>query len=320
MENSSRMWVMTGRMPRRAAPRTTPVMAFSATGISSTRFGPYFSTRPLVEPKMAAASGAPSPTMNTRGSLAMQRSRASFSACTNFRFRMVTMAVLLESGWSRSWGVEMRGELVPRRERAGLCEGHRLVDLRGDRGHHSLDLRLAHHRALPAAGLVKLQGVASDPGVELPRGPISQVLIVEGATVLKPAVGLELDERRPRAAPGMSKGLAGHIVDGVGVVAVALQAQDAMPLGEPDDLATRGVPARQRRQYRVQVVLADHHHRKLVDGREVQALVEDAGLGGRIAEEDDGERRLTLEHRAQGRADANGNGAADDWHRPQEAR
>src|SRR6266508_3411445 len=298
MENSSRMWVMTGRMPRRAAPRTTPVMAFSATGISSTRFGPYFSTRPLVEPKMAAASGAPSPTMNTRGSLAMQRSRASFSACTNFRFRMVTMAVLLESGWSRSWGVEIRG----------------------DRGHHSLDLRLAHHRALPAAGLVKLQGVASDPGVELPRGPISQVLIVEGATVLKPAVGLELDERRPRAAPGMSKGLAGHIVDGVGVVAVALQAQDAMPLGEPDDLATRGVPARQRRQYRVQVVLADHHHRKLVDGREVQALVEDAGLGGRIAEEDDGERRLTLEHRAQGRADANGNGAADDWHRPQEAR
>src|SRR5688572_20481993 len=143
MANSRRMWVITGRMPRRAAPKATPVMAFSATGVSSTRRGPYFSARPLVEPKIAAASGAPRPRTKTAGALAMQRSSASFSAWTNFSCRVVRRPFLPASG-----GVDIGCQLIPRGEWARLGEGHRLVDLDRDGPRHAGDRLIGDQAAL----------------------------------------------------------------------------------------------------------------------------------------------------------------------------
>jgi hypothetical protein len=61
MANSSRMWVIMGRIPTRHEPSATPLMAFSATGMSNTRFLPCFSCSPLVVPNTPMGSGTPSP-------------------------------------------------------------------------------------------------------------------------------------------------------------------------------------------------------------------------------------------------------------------
>jgi hypothetical protein len=52
---------MIGRMPTRQEPSATPVMAFSATGMSSTRLLPCFSLSPCVVPNTPIGSGTPSP-------------------------------------------------------------------------------------------------------------------------------------------------------------------------------------------------------------------------------------------------------------------
>src|SRR5437867_1419460 len=166
MANSSRMWVITGRMPRRAAPTRTPVIAFSATGMSRTRRGPYFSTRPLVDPKMAAASGAPSPMTKTRGSLAMHRSTASSSASTNLRSRRPVTATLPGA----SGCIDMSRELVESRERTRLGESLRVVDLARDGGPGGLDVLLGHDPPGLEPLCVEAQRVPGHPGLELAVG------------------------------------------------------------------------------------------------------------------------------------------------------
>src|SRR2546426_7581082 len=218
MANSRRMCVITGRMPSSAVPSATPVIACSATGVSRTRIGPYFSARPFVEPKIAAASGAPSPMMKTRGSLAMQRSSASLSACTNFSWRTPACA-------SGSGRIDVLRQLLARGERARAREPDGLVDLVGDRRRHGGEVRVAHEAPPPQPLGVELQRIARLPGGELAGRAIAEVLVVVGTAVLEPAIGGQLDEHRPPPASRMLDRLAGEGMHDVGVVADALQGQ-----------------------------------------------------------------------------------------------
>ena len=59
---------MIGLRPASAAPTATPVMAFSAVGMSNTRAEPKASSKPLVVPKIAPGSVTPSPKQITLGS------------------------------------------------------------------------------------------------------------------------------------------------------------------------------------------------------------------------------------------------------------
>src|SRR6266446_2762981 len=272
MANSSRMWVITGRMPRRAAPTRTPVIAFSATGMSRTRRGPYFSTRPLVDPKMAAASGAPSPMTKTRGSFAMHKSTASLSAWTNLRFR----PAVNRDAPCASACIDMSRELVASRERTRLGEGHRVVDLARDGLPGGPDVFGGHDPAGLEPLRIQAQRVPGHPGLELALGPVAEMAVVEGAAVLEPAIGLQLQERGALPGPRVSDREARQGVHDLHVVAVALEAHHPVPLGEVEDLAFPRLPPLEGRQHRVQVVLADHDHRQPVDRREVEALVEHA--------------------------------------------
>src|SRR5437762_413398 len=267
MANSRRMCVITGRMPSSAVPRATPVIACSATGVSSTRIGPYFSASPFVEPKIAAASGAPSPMMNTRGSLAMQRSSASLSACTNFSVRTPARA-------SGSGCIDVLRQLLARGERARAREGDRVVDLGGDRRRHGGQVRVAHEAPAPQPLGIELQWIARLPCGELAGRAIAEVLVVVGATVLEPPIGRQLEEHRTPPASRMLHRLAGQRMHDVGVVAVAMQGGHAMTSGQLGDLpAIRMAPA-QWREDGIEIVLAHHHDGQPVDGGEVEALVE----------------------------------------------
>src|SRR5262249_50336681 len=224
------MWVITGRRPRSAAPTSTPVIAFSATGVSRTRLGPYFSTRPFVDPKMAAASGAPIPMMKPGGSLAMERSRASLSASTNLRVRLSATAALLSVR-----GVDMGRELVPLGKRARLGESDRVVDLPRDGLSGGLALPGGHDSRGLEPLRIRVKRVPGDPGVELAVRAVAEMAVVQGTAMLEPAIGLELQECRPLPGSGVSDGSAREMVDGLDVVAVPLEAQHAMALREVED-------------------------------------------------------------------------------------
>ncbi len=71
---------MIGRMPDRAEPSATPVMPFSAQGISITRSLPNFFSRPNVVPNTPFGSVTPNPMTYTDGSADMQSSVASWIA------------------------------------------------------------------------------------------------------------------------------------------------------------------------------------------------------------------------------------------------
>ncbi len=70
----------------------TPVMPFSAHGMSMTRAPPYFCSSPAVVPKMPLGSVAPNPITYTAESLAMHRSVASWTAWKYFSSRDMTGA------------------------------------------------------------------------------------------------------------------------------------------------------------------------------------------------------------------------------------
>src|SRR5437016_904137 len=296
-------------MPRNAAPNATPVMAFSATGISSTRVGPYFSTSPLVEAKMAAGSGAPRPMIKTRGSLVMHRSSASFSAWTNFNCRVLAVALILPS-----WSVKMGGQLIARRERAGLGKGNGLVDLGVDRLFHDSDIGIAHDAMLAQAAGIELQRIARFPGFELAGRAVPQMLILERATMFVPAIGLELQKGRALAGPRALDRLTGQGVHRIRIVAVGLPVEHAVSLSKLDDLTVLRLTHAQGRQQRIEVVLAHHNHGKLMKSGNVETFVKDSGLGRRVAEEDDGEERIPLEHRTERCPNPDRNGASHDRH------
>jgi hypothetical protein len=81
---STRRCTWIGRSPDNAAPRATPVIAFSEIGVPSTRSG---CVSPLIEPNTPNLSSASSPIANTRGSWRIAWSIASRIASQNVIWR-----------------------------------------------------------------------------------------------------------------------------------------------------------------------------------------------------------------------------------------
>src|SRR5262245_11289564 len=116
---------MIGRIPTRQEPSATPVMAFSATGMSNTRFAPCFSRSPLVVPNTPIGSGTPNPITYVVRSRHRQMTNASWMASANLSGRSVTNGA--------GSGEHVAAELRPLGKRTSLRERHSIIDLRRDR-------------------------------------------------------------------------------------------------------------------------------------------------------------------------------------------
>ena len=110
---------------------------------------------------------------------------------------------------------------------------------------------------------------------------VGAVVVVGG--VGEVAVGLALDQRRAVAPAGVAHRGVDRGVDVEGVVAVDDDAAEAVGVGAVGDVVDRRL-RRHRHRDGVAVVLADEHHRELVDAGEVERLVEVALGGGALAE------------------------------------
>src|SRR5207245_30508 len=76
-------WISaTGRKPCAASPTESPAMAFSASGVSSTRSGPKRCRRPSVARNTPPSAATSSPRTRTAPSSAMARASARLTACT----------------------------------------------------------------------------------------------------------------------------------------------------------------------------------------------------------------------------------------------
>src|SRR5881397_3734437 len=120
------------------------------------------------------------------------------------------------------------------------------------------------------------------------------------AHVLPPAIGLRLDEGRPVARPGARHRVGGGLVHRQDVVAIHTDAREAVRDGARRDVGA-DLPLRERRQRRVHVVLAHEDDREPPERGERQALVCDALLDTRVAEEGDRDVVAPAEGGGQGR-------------------
>ena len=102
--------------------------------------------------------------------------------------------------------------------------------------------------------------------------------------MLAPPIGLEFQEPRAAASPGVFHRMSGQRVHLVHVVAVARRGLASVAARHRQSVARGGLAHGHRRIHRISVVLADKHNRQLAQRREVDALEEHALFGGGLAE------------------------------------
>src|SRR6266853_6270999 len=90
----------TGRSPAMAMPMAMPAMPDSASGVSTTRCGPYTACSPSVTRNTPPSRPISSPRRMTRSSAAISHRRASLIASTSVRSAMA-LPLLLERGKQR---------------------------------------------------------------------------------------------------------------------------------------------------------------------------------------------------------------------------
>src|SRR5262245_43234792 len=232
-------------MPAIASPSEAPTMLASASGVSTTRSGPYLSTSPLVVRKTPPSLPTSRPRTITRGSASISSASALLMASTMLR--------CATSGFP----VEEVG-LLPRQAR-----GQILIDVREDvvrsrrvrrvrqlqRAFILLAQLVGHRRGLllvpqPEPGEVALRALDRVAGARLLV--LLRVLVargVVGGVVEAHAVGDGLDERRTAPATRALDRLAGRVVDGHHVVAIHLDAYDAVAGGAQRKATCRGLHA-----------------------------------------------------------------------------
>ena len=132
------------------------------------------------------------------------------------------------------------------------------------------------------------------------------------------AVGAAFEKGGSLAAAGAAGEGGDRVADADEVVAVDGKAGNAVAFGAPGDGA--GADARGgRRGHGVAVRLADGDERELPEGGEVQRLVDDALVGGAVAEEGGDHAVALLKLRVEGEAGGEGDAGAGDAVRAVEA-
>src|SRR5438132_539389 len=223
-------WISaTGRKPCAASPTDSPAMAFSASGVSSTRSGPKRCKRPSVARNTPPSAATSSPRTRTAPSSAMARASARLTAWT----RLISgIAVSLPLGGERRSAlpgeilgqclvgeVEDRFRLLRRSRQIGL---HCLVDRTCYLGEQCF---LVGFGPNPAA-----DQVVSQPGDRI-FGPMRAHIgiasiaagVVGGGVVAQP-IGQRLDQGRPAAGPRLGDGAAYRLAHRDHIVAVDLLA------------------------------------------------------------------------------------------------
>src|ERR687893_1064612 len=155
------------------------------------------------------------------------------------------------------------------------------------------------------AGLFQLHGEALDGVLLAPRGDLlaRPVEVRVALGVAEVAVGDRLEQGRSLAGAGTFEGPGGGVVDLVEVGAADRDARHAVG-GGPIRYVLDGRSLLDAHGHPVLVVLAQEDHGQLPDRRQVEGLVEDALVGGALAEE--AERRVVLAAPLEGPARAAG--------------
>src|SRR4051794_13956080 len=261
----------TGRMPCMAAPMPAPTIAISEIGVLRTRSGPNSSTRPCVTPIEPPISAMSSPMRKTSSSARIDSASA---ARTPSRYD--------------SSGIDVLEGVF------GLRIGAVLRELDG-----GVD-DLVHLRVEPLPLLradLELLAQADD------RVAIGRLLaVLLGAVdlrvadvVARHAVRLDVEEDGAAAGAHVLERLAGLLVDLLEILAVDLHrghvvGERALRHVVPD---RRVLPA--GRRLGPLVVLADEERLRLPELRQVQRLVEGAGVRRAVAKEGDRDARLVAQ-------------------------
>src|ERR1700730_6939952 len=153
---------------------------------------------------------------------------------------------------------------------------------------------------------------AREPEIELGLRSISEVDVAERTAMLEPAIGDEFEQRRAALVADKLDRVGGDRIDGLDQLAIMLRGFDAVAAHQLGDGAVSRLARVERRVDGIEIVLADEQYGEPVHGREVHALMENAGLDRRIAEKDRREGGAILQHRAERRTDADRYRAADD--------
>ena len=135
--------------------------------------------------------------------------------------------------------------------------------------------------------------VAREPAIDLLAGAVTAGVV--GVGVSFHAVGERLDENRAAASRGRRHRTLYHRVNGGYVVAVHHRRGNSVTDALAGQRGSRGLLG-QRDANRVSVVLDEEDYRRLPDGREIQGRVRVALTGRAVAEHDQGDRVLALDH------------------------
>src|SRR5437773_5802489 len=284
-------------MPANARPSEAPMMLASAKGVSTTRSAPKRSTRPLVVRKTPPSLPTSRPRTMTRGSLSISSARALLMASTMFRSGMSASAAVDELGplpEDARWRILVHvGEHVlrPGRRGAGRVLERLFVLLTQLLGPLHLAFGVPHAQAGEVA-LDALDRVARARLLELLRVLMAGGIV--GGVVEAHPVGDRFDEARSLAVSGALDSVACRVVNGHDVIAVDLDAFEAVTGGAQRKAWGRRLDAPRGRD-RPLVVLQKERDRRLDNARQVERLVEIAFGRAAIADVGDDHRVLAPE-------------------------
>src|SRR6266478_6510754 len=301
-------WISaTGRKPCAASPTESPAMAFSASGVSSTRSGPKRCKRPSVARNTPPSAATSSPRTRTSQSSAMARASAILTAWT----RLIS-DIAISLPLAGECGSALLGEILGHRV-VGEVED-RLRALGRDRqiGLHCLIDRscyLGEQSFLVGFG----PNPAADEIVSQPRdrifGPMRAHIgiaavaarIIGGSVVAQP-IGQRLDQRWPAAGLRLDNGTAHRLTHRDDVVAVDLLALDA----GGDSLLREGLRGGllgERERDRPAVVVDDEDQRQTPHSGDVERLGNIALRGGAVPKGTDRDSFFAPELECQSDAD-----------------
>src|SRR5713101_2990394 len=216
----------TGRRPAMAIPMAMPTIPDSASGVSSTRCGPYSACNPSVTRNTPPSRPMSSPRRITRSSAAISQRMASLMASTSVRSAMA-LPLVLERVEQRGLLLdELRGHLgihvakhvLGRRQRHRCRRLHGLLDFGCARFEHLL---LPDFRPLP--GLLQIALHAQQRITPFPLLQLGVIAILAGIVrggVRPYTVGIGFDQRRPLSAPRPFHGLTHHGVHRKHIIAI----------------------------------------------------------------------------------------------------